>query len=86
MGPLFSQQKSLETLHEEKRIRSNLNPKFTFKNFVLGKNNNLAYAIASPYRKNPENFTIRYLYIPKSGLKNTSNSTVGNKIIETKPE
>ncbi|HQK41513.1 MAG TPA: chromosomal replication initiator protein DnaA, partial [bacterium] len=86
LGPLFSQQKSLETLHEEKRIRSNLNPKFTFKNFVLGKNNNLAYAIASAVSEKPGELYNPVFVYSKVGLGKTHLiQAVGNKIIETKP-
>jgi len=86
LGPLFSQQKSLETLHEEKRIRSNLNPKFTFKNFVLGKNNNLAYAIASAVSEKPGELYNPVFIYSKVGLGKTHLiQAVGNKIIETKP-
>jgi len=41
LGPLFSQQKTAEKLNEEKRIKSNLNPKFSFDNFILGKTTTL---------------------------------------------
>ncbi|HOD01373.1 MAG TPA: chromosomal replication initiator protein DnaA [bacterium] len=86
LGPLFSQQKNTETLREEKRTRSNLNPKFTFETFVLGKNNNLAYAIASAISEKPGELYNPVFIYSKVGLGKTHLiQAVGNKIIETKP-
>jgi chromosomal replication initiator protein len=86
LGPLFSQQKNTEALREEKRTRSNLNPKFTFETFVLGKNNNLAYAIASAISEKPGELYNPVFIYSKVGLGKTHLiQAVGNKIIETKP-
>ncbi|HNU76094.1 MAG TPA: chromosomal replication initiator protein DnaA [bacterium] len=86
LGPLFSQQKTAEKLNEEKRIKSNLNPKFSFDNFILGKNNNLAYAIATAISEKPGELYNPVFIYSKVGLGKTHLiQAVGNKIIETKP-
>jgi chromosomal replication initiator protein len=86
MGPLFSQQKDPKIVFEEKRERSNLNPKFTFDNFILGKNNNLAYAIATAISDKPGELYNPVFIYSKVGLGKTHLiQAVGNKIIETKP-
>lgn len=86
LGPLFSQQKSIETVNEEKRLKSNLNPKFTFDTFILGKNNNLAYAIATAISEKPGELYNPVFIYSKVGLGKTHLiQAVGNKIIETKP-
>jgi len=53
LGPLFSRQRDVNEVYNEKREKSNLNIKFTFDSFVLGKNNNLAYAIATAIAEKP---------------------------------
>lgn len=86
LGPLFSQQKSVETMNEEKRIKSNLNPKFSFDTFILGKNNNLAYAIATAISEKPGELYNPVFIYSKVGLGKTHLiQAIGNKIIETKP-
>ncbi len=86
LGPLFSQQKSFETMNEEKRIKSNLNPKFSFDTFILGKNNNLAYAIATAISEKPGELYNPVFIYSKVGLGKTHLiQAIGNKIIETKP-
>lgn len=86
LGPLFSQQKDVKTLYEEKRQKSNLNPKFTFENFILGKNNNLAYAIATAVSEKPGELYNPVFIYSKVGLGKTHLiQAVGNKIIEAKP-
>jgi len=86
LGPLFSQQKTAEKLNEEKRIKANLNPKFSFDNFVLGKNNNLAYAIATAISEKPGELYNPVFIYSKVGLGKTHLiQAVGNRIIETKP-
>ncbi|MBW6441717.1 chromosomal replication initiator protein DnaA [Patescibacteria group bacterium] len=86
LGPLFSQQKDIETIHEEKRAKSNLNPKFTFDSFILGKNNNLAYAIATAISEKPGELYNPVFIYSKVGLGKTHLiQAIGNKIIESKP-
>lgn len=86
LGPLFSPTKDVETLREEKRIKFNLNPKFTFENFILGKNNNLAYAIATAISEKPGELYNPVFIYSKVGLGKTHLiQAVGNRIIETKP-
>lgn len=86
LGPLFSHQKSFETLNEEKRIKSNLNSKFSFDTFILGKNNNLAYAIATAISEKPGELYNPVFIYSKVGLGKTHLiQAIGNKIIETKP-
>lgn len=86
LGPLFSQQRTAESLKEEKRIKSNLNPKFSFDNFILGKNNNLAYAIATAISEKPgELYNPVFIYSNVGLGKTHLIQAVGNRIIETKP-
>lgn len=86
LGPLFSPKKDVEELREEKRVKSNLNPKFTFDNFILGKNNNLAYAIATAISEKPGELYNPVFIYSKVGLGKTHLiQAVGNKIIEAKP-
>ncbi len=86
LGPLFTQQKDLKTVYSEKRERSNLNPKFTFDNYILGKNNNLAYAIATAISEKPGELYNPVFIYSKVGLGKTHLiQAIGNKIIETKP-
>ncbi|MFH1899617.1 MAG: chromosomal replication initiator protein DnaA [Patescibacteria group bacterium] len=86
MGPLFSRQRSQETLVTEKRQKSNLSFKFTFGNFVIGKNNNLAYAIATAVAEKPGELYNPVFIYSKVGLGKTHLlQAIGNRIIETKP-
>lgn len=86
IGPLFAQQKSQETLVIEKRQKSNLSSKFTFENFVIGKNNNLAYAIASAVAGKPGELYNPVFIYSRVGLGKTHLlQAIGNRIIETKP-
>jgi chromosomal replication initiator protein len=86
LGPLFSPKKNLEEMREEKRTRSNLNPKFTFENFILGKNNNLAYAIATAISEKPgELYNPVFIYSEVGLGKTHLIQAIGNKIIEAKP-
>ncbi len=86
MGPLFARQKSKETLVTEKRQKSNLSFKFTFGNFVIGKNNNLAYAIATAVAEKPGELYNPVFIYSKVGLGKTHLlQAIGNRIIETKP-
>jgi chromosomal replication initiator protein len=86
MGPLFSQQKSQETLVSEKRQKSNLSAKFTFDNYIIGKNNNLAYAIATAVSEKPGELYNPVFVYSRVGLGKTHLlQAIGNRIIETKP-
>jgi chromosomal replication initiator protein len=86
LGPLFSNKKDVEEVREEKRAKFNINPKFTFENFILGKNNNLAYAIATAVADKPGELYNPVFIYSKVGLGKTHLiQAVGNKIIETKP-
>ena len=86
MGPLFTQQKDEKVLIGEKRQKSNLSPKFTFENYILGKNNNLAYAIATAVSEKPGELYNPVFIYSKVGLGKTHLiQAIGNKIIESKP-
>lgn len=86
MGPLFARQKSQETLVTERRQKSNLSFKFTFGNFVIGKNNNLAYAIAAAVAEKPGELYNPVFVYSRVGLGKTHLlQAIGNRIIETKP-
>jgi len=86
LGPLFTQQRNISEIQEEKRAKSNLNSKLTFEHYVLGKNNNLAYAIATAISEKPGELYNPVFIYSKVGLGKTHLiQAIGNKIIETKP-
>jgi len=86
LGPLFTSQKDAGVVLEEKRQKSNLSPKFTFENFIIGKNNNLAYAISTAVSEKPGELYNPVFIYSKVGLGKTHLlQAIGNRIIGTKP-
>lgn len=86
MGPLFSSQKDPGVLLGEKRTKSNLSSKFTFENYIIGKNNNLAYAIATAVAEKPGELYNPVFVYSRVGLGKTHLlQAIGNRIIESKP-
>ena len=85
LGPLF-QPKDQKEVMKEKQGRSNLNPKFTFDNYIMGKNNNLAFAVATAVAQRPgEQYNPVFIY-SKVGLGKTHlMQAIGNEILRTKP-
>jgi chromosomal replication initiator protein len=86
IGPLFQQEKNEEQLIKEKQIKSNLSPKFTFENYVMGKTNNLAYAIATAVAERPgELYNPVFLYSGVGLGKTHLLQAIGNQILRNKP-
>lgn len=86
LGPLFTAQKDQTVVLAEKRHKANLSPKFTFENFIIGKNNNLAYAIATAVSEKPGELYNPVFIYSKVGLGKTHLlQAIGNRIIGTKP-
>lgn len=86
LGPLFVQNKSSEDTLREKQKRANLFPRFTFENYIMGKNNNLAYAIATAVAQRPgEMYNPVFIYSGVGLGKTHLIQAIGNEIIRTKP-
>jgi chromosomal replication initiator protein len=85
-APLFQQQRDGAQLIKEKQIRSNLSPRFTFENYVMGKTNNLAYAIATAVAERPgELYNPVFLYSGVGLGKTHLLQGIGNQILKNKP-
>ncbi|KKS06878.1 hypothetical protein A3K01_03540 [candidate division WWE3 bacterium RIFOXYD1_FULL_43_17] len=86
LGPLFIQTKSPEDAVREKQKKSNLSPKFTFESYIMGKNNNLAYAIATAVAQRPgELYNPVFIYSGVGLGKTHLIQAIGNEIIKNKP-
>ncbi|RJR26878.1 chromosomal replication initiator protein DnaA [candidate division WWE3 bacterium] len=86
LGPLFSQEKDPETLLQEKISKSGLSPKFTFDNYIMGKSNQLAFAIATAVAEKPgETYNPVFIYSGVGLGKTHLLQAIGNKILKTKP-
>lgn len=67
--------------------RNSLNKKYTFSNFVRGKSNDLALAIATSVSENPGNLYNPYFIYGNSGLGKTHlMQAIGHKILEDSPD
>ncbi len=86
LGPLFIQTKSPADAVMEKQKKSNLSPKFTFESYIMGKNNNLAYAIATAVAQRPgELYNPVFIYSGVGLGKTHLIQAIGNEIIKNKP-
>jgi chromosomal replication initiator protein len=86
LGPLFIQSKSPADAVMEKQKKSNLSPKFTFESYIMGKNNNLAYAIATAVAQRPgELYNPVFIYSGVGLGKTHLIQAIGNEIIKNKP-
>ncbi len=86
LGPLFHQPKSPADTVREKQKKSNLSPKFTFESYIMGKNNNLAYAIATAVAQRPgELYNPVFVYSGVGLGKTHLIQAIGNEIIKNKP-
>ena len=86
LGPLFQQARDAGVLLKEKQAKSNLSPRFTFDNYVMGKNNNLAYAIATAVAERPgELYNPVFLYSGVGLGKTHLLQAIGNQILKNKP-
>lgn len=85
-GSLFAQQNDNTQLIRDKQTRSNLSPRFTFENYVMGKTNNLAYAIATAVAERPgELYNPVFLYSGVGLGKTHLLQAIGNQILKNKP-
>lgn len=85
LGPLFQQQDPDEAA-KDKAIRSGISPKFTFENYITGKSNQLAYAIATAVAERPgEAYNPVFIYSGVGLGKTHLVHAIGNKILQTKP-
>ena len=87
----FSKTPSLESDEEEifqlppnttRSIQTNLNPKYTLKNFVVGLTNNLAYAAAQAVVQNPGiSYNPLFIYGPSGVGKTHLMQGIGNELL-----
>ena len=86
LGPLFQVSKDESEVFREKQQKSNLFPKFTFENYIMGKNNNLAYAVATAVAEKPGELYNPVFIHSGVGLGKTHLlQAIGNEILKTKP-
>jgi len=70
----------------EKQSKAGLYPKYTFETYVMGKNNQLAYAVATTVAERPgEAYNPVFLYSGVGLGKTHLIQAIGNKILEKKP-
>jgi chromosomal replication initiator protein len=86
LGPLFQPQKDAEELYREKVTKSGLSQKFTLDSYIMGKSNQLAYAIASAVADRPGEVYNPVFFYAGVGLGKTHLlQAIGNKILKNKP-
>lgn len=84
-GPLFEPIKENFFIKRETN-KSGLNPKYTFENYLMGKNNQLAYAIATAIADNPgKTYNPFFLYSGVGLGKTHLMQAIGNRIIQKNP-
>lgn len=88
VGPLFSQtQESKKQLSRDIQARAGLFVKFTFENYLKGKNNQLAFAIAAAVADNPgKTYNPFFLYSGVGLGKTHLMQAIGNEILTIKPD
>lgn len=80
--PLFK-----KTVVQQKPEQSGLSKKFSFENFLVGKNNQLAYAVASAVAEKPgENYNPVFLHSDVGLGKTHLLQAIGKYILHTKPD
>lgn len=86
LGPLFKEKEKEKSRRKQKQKESGLAPHYTFANFVVGSNNNLAHAVAQGIIQNPgERYNPFFLY-SKVGLGKTHLiQAIGNEILTRHP-
>lgn len=84
LGPLFNEQKKQKKKNRERLKNSGLSPQYTFNNFVVGNNNNLAYAVAKSIITNPGTRYNPFFLYSNVGLGKTHLiQAIGNEILKT---
>ncbi len=85
MGPLFAQTQA-NSATKEIQTKAGLSPRYTFENFVTGKNNQLAVAIANAVSQNPGTVYNPVFFYSGVGLGKTHlMQAIGNEIFRKKP-
>jgi chromosomal replication initiator protein len=85
-GPLFTKQKEESEVIKDRQQKSNLSPRFTFDNLILGRHNNLAYAIATAVSERPgEQYNPVFIHSGVGLGKTHLLQAIGNKIIQNRP-
>lgn len=75
-----------DSLIRTKQIQANLTPKYTFNNYIMGSNNNLAYAVAKAVAEKPgERYNPVFIYSNVGLGKTHLIQSIGNEIIQKKP-
>ena len=86
LGPLFQPERGRNEVIREKMEKSGLVPRFTFEQYVLGKSNQLAYAIATAVAERPgEVYNPVFIYSGVGLGKTHLIHAIGNQILKTKP-
>lgn len=85
--PLFEFEEAVQATPIEKRIfESNLNPKYTFDNFVIGNNNRLAHAVSISVAKLPaKSYNPFFLYGGVGVGKTHLMQAIGHETLKTHP-
>jgi chromosomal replication initiator protein len=85
-SPLFKPQRNQNEVLVEKRRKAGLNRKYTFENYIMGRNNQMAYAVATAVAEKPgEVYNPVFLYSGVGLGKTHLMQAIGNKIIANKP-
>ncbi|EKE00184.1 MAG: hypothetical protein ACD_22C00081G0007 [uncultured bacterium] len=90
IGPLFAQEEKhgpSEIESQAEAYKIGLSAKYTFENFLMGTNNQLAYAVATAVAVNPGKvYNPLFLYSGVGLGKTHLMQAVGNRILKEKPE
>ncbi|MFW6110161.1 MAG: chromosomal replication initiator protein DnaA [Patescibacteria group bacterium] len=83
LGPLFTESEEKKKQFIQQSKKSNLFPQYTFDNFVVGNNNNLAFAVAQGIVEEPGTRHNPFFLYSKVGLGKTHlTQAIGNEIIK----
>ncbi len=87
LGPLFKEKKKEQARRKQKLKESGLAPHYTFSNFVVGSNNNLAHAVAHSISQQPGKRYNPFFLYSKVGLGKTHlMQAIGNAILKNHPQ
>ena len=83
LGPLFNKEKKVVTNQHRK---AGLSPRYTFDNFIVGNNNNLAFAVAHNITENlGKKYNPFFLHSDVGLGKTHLMQAIGNKVLESNP-